>query len=407
MEGAPDQSSLMSAAAVRERCGQIYAAARDGRLTHFALHEERLDVAADRVITVTRRAYPDLSVPFHARWRHFVVDGEDRWSTLADSHGFDRGERVRVAIDLAVTSVLLDAGAGAAWRYRDPRSGDCFVRSEGLAVASLEAFANGLFSSDPNRPCRADAGKLAVTSEDALANAFQVTSDNPLEGLSGRTLLMQTLGRVLQARPDLFGVDEPRIGNLFDYIVGVHPDGLSAPDLLAIVLAAFGDIWPGRIVLDGRNLGDTWRHPAAAGADETDGLVPFHKLSQWLTYSLIEPLREAGMTLTDIDGLTGLAEYRNGGLFVDTGVLVPRNADVLGRAFAPGDEVIVEWRALTVVLLDKVAGRVRQMLGLTQDDLPLASVLEGGTWAAGREIAKELRPGGLPPINIAGDGSVF
>ena len=401
------QSSLMSAAAVRERCGQIYAAASDGRLAHFTLHEERLDAAADRVITVTRRAYPDLKVPFHARWRHFVVNGEDRWSTLADSHGFDQGERARTAIDLAVTSVLLDAGAGASWRYHDPKSGDSFVRSEGLAIASLEAFANGLFSSDPKQRCRADASALAATGEAAVASAFQVTSDNPLDGLSGRTLLMKALGQALQARPDLFGPDEPRIGNLYDYLVKTHPDGLSAPDLLKIVLEAFGDIWPGRIVLDGANLGDTWRHPAASAAGETNGLVPFHKLSQWLTYSLIEPLREAGMAVTGIDGLTGLAEYRNGGLFIDTGVLVPRNADILGKAFAPGDEVIVEWRALTVILLDKVAKRVRERLGLTERDLPLASVLEGGTWAAGRDIARELRPGGLPPINIAGDGSVF
>ena len=32
-------------------------------------------------------------------------------------------------------------------------------------------------------------------------------------------------------------------------------------------------------------------------------------------------------TVTDIDGLTGLAEYRNGGLFIDTGVIVARDPD--------------------------------------------------------------------------------
>ena len=46
--------------------------------------------------------------------------------------------------------------------------------------------------------------------------------------------------------------------------------------------------------------------------------MPLHKLSQWLAYSLIEPLQRAGIAVTDIDGLTGLAEYRNGGLFIDT-----------------------------------------------------------------------------------------
>ena len=62
-------------------------------------------------------------------------------------------------------------------------------------------------------------------------------------------------------------------------------------------------------------------------ADATSGLVPLHKLSQWLAYSLIEPLQTSGIGVTDIDGLTGLAEYRNGGLFVDTGVLAFRDAE--------------------------------------------------------------------------------
>ena len=38
---------------------------------------------------------------------------------------------------------------------------------------------------------------------------------------------------------------------------------------------------------------------------------------------------DAGIEVTDIDGLTGLAEYRNGGLFVDTGVLAFRDAEAM------------------------------------------------------------------------------
>ncbi len=74
-------------------------------------------------------------------------------------------------------------------------------------------------------------------------------------------------------------------------------------------------------------LGDCWRHPAIRRDDATNGLVPLHKLSQWLAYSLIEPLQAAGIAVTDIDGLTGLAEYRNGGLFVDSGVLRLRDPE--------------------------------------------------------------------------------
>ncbi len=59
--------------------------------------------------------------------------------------------------------------------------------------------------------------------------------------------------------------------------------------------------------------------------------MPFHKLSQWLAYSLLEPLEAAGLAVTDLDELTGLPEYRNGGLLLDLGVLVPQHADVLQR----------------------------------------------------------------------------
>jgi hypothetical protein len=155
------------------------------------------------------------------------------------------------------------------------------------------------------------------------------------------------------------------------------------------------------------NLGDVWPHPHAGGEGPSGGLVPLHKLSQWLAYSLFDPLRRGGLDVVDPDALTGLAEYRNGGLFVDLGVLVPRRAEILARSLSPGDPVIVEWRALTVALLDRTAELVRARLGLDASRLPLASVLEGGTWATGRRIARSLRPGGGSPIAVESDGTVF
>jgi hypothetical protein len=68
---------------------------------------------------------------------------------------------------------------------------------------------------------------------------------------------------------------------------------------------------------------------------------------------------------------------------------------------------VVEWRALTVALLDRTAVEVRRILGVDAAALPLAKVLEGGTWAAGREIARERRPDGRPPLTVASDGTVF
>ncbi len=132
--------------------------------------------------------------------------------------------------------------------------------------------------------------------------------------------------------------DSARPGGLFDHFAAKATDGaIPAPLLLSELLRQFGPIWPSRLSLGGVPLGDCWRHPAMTTDDATNELVPLHKLSQWLAYSLIEPLQWAGFTVTDIDGLTGLAEYRNGGLFVDTGMLVPRDPADAARAHEVGD----------------------------------------------------------------------
>jgi hypothetical protein len=122
---------------------------------------------------------------------------------------------------------------------------------------------------------------------------------------------------------------------------------------------------------------------------------------------LLEPLEEAGLEVTGLDQLTGLPEYRNGGLFLDTGVIAPIEPGFLKGSHAVDDEAIVEWRALTVIGLDRIAVAVREILGVTADEFPLARVLEGGTWAAGRRIAAERRPDGVPPVSVASDGTVF
>lgn len=397
---------LMTPDAIRARAAQVLEASLTGDLEHFAVHRDRLDGAADYVLDVIRANYPDLDIPYHARWRHFVVDGHDLWPGIA--HGLDRDERARVAFDLVVTSVLLDAGAGDAWRYVDPVSGHRFNRSEGLAIASFNAFKDGLFSSNAAAPLMADRDGLLQVSQSRLAEAFQVRPGNPLEGIEGRVGLINALGRALESRPDMFGKAPPRIGGLYDHLKAqASGPTLEATQILLAVLQGLGTIWPGRVELAGHNLGDTWRHPAARADDASDGLVPFHKLSQWLSYSLVEPLQQAGLEVHGIDGLTALAEYRNGGLLVDLGVLEPKHAAVTGRPHAPGDEVIVEWRALTVALVAELAERIRERLQMSADELPLAKVLEGGTWAAGRRIAQAKREGGGPPIQIISDGSVF
>lgn len=402
--------SLLSASAVRERANRLLELGIAGELDHFTVDLDRLPAVADYVIETMRENYGDRDIPFHARWRHFEAGQIDRFGGLVDAAGItDPFVFGRAAYDLAIVSVLLDAGAGPDWRYHEAMTGETFSRSEGLGVASFAMFASGLFSQDPADPLRADAAALAVLEASDLAEGFQVSPENSMVGLEGRARLLNALGRVVADRADLFGSDEARPGGLFDAVLATaDEDGrVSAPKILELVLEALGPIWPSRLLREGVALGDTWEHRKLVTDDATSGLMPFHKLSQWLTYSLIEPLLWTGVEVVDLDGLTGLPEYRNGGLFLDLGVLVPRDPAAFARRWKAEDEFIVEWRALTVALLDRTAARIRETLGRDTGTLPLAKVLEGGTWAAGRRIAKAKRADGGPPLMIESDGTVF
>ena len=380
----------------------------DGRSRHFALDESRLGAVAAYVADVTREAYPDLKIPCHSRWRHFSAGGVDRWGALAARNDADRFERARMAVDLATVSVLLDAGAGDRWRYRDRASGLSFARSEGLAVASFDMFRAGAFSADPARPWRVDSIALANIDAATLARHFQVDTENPLIGLDARSALLRRLGKALAERADLFAREGARPGNLVDYCRNVAREGrIPAASLLAALLDGLSSIWPSALIVGGCPIGDAGRHPAVRTDDATDGIVPFHKLSQWLAYSLIEPLEAAGLAVERLHELTALAEYRNGGLLVDLGVIRPRAAiDPLLRHDV-GSQLVVEWRALTVALMDPLVGLVRERLGLNSS-FTMPQLLQGGTWSAGRKIAHALRPpDGPPPIAVAADGTVF
>lgn len=394
---------LQSAAGVRAAADAWFAYAMQSNACAWRVDLNALPACADLVARIIRERYPSLDIPFHARWRHFVFGGRDLWAETRDNSAFrDAHARARAEFDLAIASVLLDAGAGAAWRYADSASGVIAERSEGLALASLRLFEWGGFSADPKDPLRADGEGLQRFSTRDLADAFQVSERNPLAGLDGRARLLNCLGAHTRTRADLFArVDRARPGGLYDVLCARAHDGvLPASAILDVLLEAFGPIWENRPVVNGVPLGDCWPVDDA-------GYTPLHKLSQWLAYSLIEPLERAGVRVVEIDGLTGLAEYRNGGLFVDAGVLAPRDPAALTRAYQASDSFVVIWRSLTVALLDRIAPLVRERLGVTAADFPLARVLEGGTWAAGRALAREKRADSGPPFTILSDGTVF
>lgn len=409
----PQVEYLLSPRAIREQAKAIFerttgtdsatGARKANAVGSFRYHPEKLEPTVKYVLEVIKEKYPDLKIPFHSRWGHFQVAGVDRVKELNEKlAGQDRFEIARAKIDLVIPSVLLDAGAGPAWKYRDgPRM---LFRSEGLAVASFRLFMAGCLSDD-RKSLRTDAAGLEHMPMGDLMDHFQASDRNPLAGLDGRYLLLKNLGKALMNR-EVFPAQRP--GSIFDCLRKRHGESIPAVGILKVVLEGLGPIWPGRLTCKGVNLGDVWRHSQLNPMDLSKSLVPFHKLSQWLTYSLIEPIQEAGLPVTGVEELTGLAEYRNGGLMLDSGLITLKDPADLQREWKPESDLIIEWRALTIHLLDLIGAEVQKALGKTPAEFPLAKVLEGGTWWAGRKIAAEKRPPeGGPPFKIISDGTVF
>lgn len=387
---------ILSPACIREGATKIFNETKSHQ-THFEYHPEKLTETVDFVMSVIKQNYPDLNIPFHSRWGHFRPGGVDRATWLAPKIAhLDPLEQARVMWDLVIPSVLLDAGAGASWKYFEKETNKDYARSEGLGVASFHLFMSGAFSSD-GKSLRTDAQGLQKVTPELIEKYFQVTSSNPLVGVEGRTKLLKNLGMALTNKT-IFKDGRP--GNLIDYLIAKSGKTIDAQVLLRGVLDGLGPIWPGREVMDGVNLGDVWKHSKY-------GLIAFHKLSQWMTYSLVEPLLLAGITVTGAENLTGLAEYRNGGLMLDCGLISFKNKEDQKKAWGPESDLIIEWRALTVYLLDVIGSEIQKKIGKKPSEFPLAKVLEGGTWWAGRVVASKLRAGGEPPLNIISDGTVF
>lgn len=345
--------------------------------------------------------------------------------------GIEAKESCRRLLDLFLVSVLLDAGAGSRWGYK-AKNGRTYKRSEGLAVASLEMFESGMFSSEVSQPCRVDGPALKQLTPEHMRTGLQVSATNPMDGLEGRTQLLIRLGQAMDNQT-FFGEDG-RPGNMLgrttssdkgqsanntpDYLLA-HPTThdssaliVPIPTLWTVIMDGLGPIWPTtRTQIQGRSLGDAWPCSVLdASSDQPWAhIVPFHKLSQWLTYSLMVPMQKLmKVHFAGAELMTGLAEYRNGGLLMDTGLLVLRsedakrglalyqqNAQIEGQPntevvpmFTPDDDVVVEWRAVTVGFLDELLPEVNKMLGLQGNNkLNLAQMLEAGTWKVSQKLA--------------------
>ncbi|KAK8861574.1 hypothetical protein IAR55_002396 [Kwoniella newhampshirensis] len=429
---------LRSLDAVRDRSTQVYNLGTEGKLDHWTFDEARLAEVVDYCGKIIERDFGTdyARIPPHCRRNHFITPSSNRIATLLANPSFpDKSKplaRAGALIDLYLVSVLLDAGAGPAWSYTETDEQGQVTwqggRSEGLAVASYHMFVEGLFSSNKENKFQVDSVGLKNLTPELLAKHLQVSDSNPMAGLYGRCNLLIKLGDALASRPNLCSTGRP--GDLLTYFEPqITASTLPLSHFWSTLFDLLLPIWPARTSLTSHPdqlLGDAWPCAALAksldaagsGRVEGDDFVPFHKLTQWLCYSLVEAIEsEAGWKVERGRGQTGLPEYRNGGLLVDLGALTIK-PDTLGPnaypngqdkppVLEPSHPAVIEWRAMTVISLDKIHELLCIKLNVTPDVLGLAQVLEAATWKGGREIAKEKRAGGGPPIDIVSDGTVF
>ncbi|CAP73295.1 uncharacterized protein PODANS_2_6910 [Podospora anserina S mat+] len=454
---------LRSLSAVRERCQILWSKALKNDLRHFDVDMRKFPDVVSFVANIIKRDYdaPFTTIPPHGRYQHFGVGGRDRIAHLLATWPedmVDNTEKCKRMIDLFLVSVLLDAGAGTKWSYKSVENGRVYRRSEGIAVATLDMFKTGLFSGSPANKYQVDKEGLRQLTVEKLAQGLQSTPGNEMAGLEGRAQLLIRLSEALN-NTEYFGEDG-RPGNMLDHILS-HPSTQASSVIIVpltvlwnVLIDGLAPIWPpSRTAINGVSLGDAWPcssmpQPAQSPTSPTfspfpnttgqsngiapwESILPFHKLTQWLTYSLMQPMQSimkiqfAGQEL-----LTGLPEYRNGGLFIDMGVMTLKPEDQerglqhyaeycqrtgtkaveVAPMFEPSDDVIVEWRGATVGFLDMLALEVNRVLKaeLAGGELSLAQVLEAGSWKGGREIAEVSRPNTKePPILIDSDGTVF
>ncbi|OTA68107.1 DUF1688-domain-containing protein [Hypoxylon sp. EC38] len=453
---------LRSLGAVRERCKIVTDKALRNNLNHFDVDVSKFPDVVSFVCGIIKRDFdpPFSSIPPHGRYQHFCVGGRDRVANLLATfpENVDSTEKCRRLVDLFLVSVLLDAGAGTGWSFKSAENGRIYRRSEGLAIASLEMFKAGLFSGNPSSKFQVDTEGLRKLTVEQLAKGMQSRPGNEVAGLEGRAQLLIRLGDALAKKTDYFG-DDGRPGNMIDYLL-THPTTQASstpivvlPVLWNVLMNGLAPIWPpSRTAIDGVSLGDAWpcssmpqqappptspglspfpNSQSGSGAAAWESILPFHKLTQWLTYSLMQPMQNLlKIQFAGTELLTGLPEYRNGGLFIDLGVLTLKHDDMerglqnysdycrrtgtkgveVAPMFEPSDDVIVEWRGVTVGFLDKLLVEVNKALkkDLNGGELTLAQLLEAGSWKGGREIAEVSRPNTKePPILIDSDGTVF
>ena len=227
----PTTAHLQSLPAIRSQCHLIYTHVTYNKSKHFCLDESKLSSVADFVINLMERDYGKdgkgmintLSIRPHSRWRHYPQGEIDKLTSPLD----DNNEKCKLLLDLFTVSVLLDAGAGTAWRYVD-EDGVVYTRSEGLALATLRMFQMGLFGEN-----KVSADHLSKVTVNDIASGLQVTDTNPIVGLDGRVQLLRNLSKALTRR----GLSRP--SDFLDHLLDVHGNHIPLDALWSVVMNIF------------------------------------------------------------------------------------------------------------------------------------------------------------------------
>ena len=405
----PTTKQYYELTAIRTESEKLFDFVSNGHSDYFQIDQSKLFHTASFVAEVIKENYPDLNIPLHSRIRHFSLSNTDLYEAYFDDGTKGNIEQLREQVELIITSVFLDGGAGSDWSYYDDNTKSRYSRSEGLAVASFNCYLGGLYSPFHDKPRYVDGLTLQALSEKALADQFQSREDNELLGFGNRVKLLQTLGTIIDKTPLFHRNGTKRLGHLADELVSLRTNNIVSTEIIfATLVTSFSGLWVKEDSPDSALVGDIWRHKAVESETNPLGLVPFHKILQWLTYSLLEPLEHFGLKIVDVEKLTGLPEYRNGGLFIDHEVLKVKAMSSNQAGLDIASEFVIEWRALTIGLLDRLKPLVVELLTSNQQlDLTMGQFLQGGSWAAGRKIAGDLRLGGEPPFKINLDGTLF
>ncbi len=394
---------LFSVHSIRIKCHQIFDLTLENK-TNFKLNLHKLDDVAQLVCQVILKHYPQLNIPFHSLWSHFYSNKSNKMQEFSEkTENYSHKEIIKAKLTLIIMNALLEGPSGIRWRYKIDKKE--YTRAEGQSMACFRMFMDGFFSNHVNKPLRVDGQKLKNITLDNLQKEFQSGENNLLIGMEERLKTLHNLGNLLENNHEYFGNNQGHLGNLLDYILEIsscYNNTLSCANIFKIMHGAFGSLLYNYATYEGMNLGDVWHYQPFG--NNLSAFIPFHKRLQWITYSILEPLTEQGLSISKISELTGLAEYRNGGLMLDSGLLELKDHQLADLTHTLDSEVIIEWRALTIILLDKLAKIVAQKLGKTMVEFPLARVLEGGTWLAGRELAQKLREDASAPLKVQNFG---